>query len=1387
MKTLFGVLIFIFVGVAARGQVMLTNAAPSVTIDFSNSTVASIGSNPQTAFTGVGFGPNPSTTGQLNSNAWSIIGWDNGSLFFGGSQVTAATDFTRGAVSGPVSTGGIYAFTGAPHSASNPCLMLQPGGSDFAPGAIILRIQNNGTSPIAELTVFYNLFVRNDEGRSSSFNFSYSSNNINYSEVPELGYETPEAADANGWVKVEGNPSRSTIIKGLGILPGDYFYIRWNSEDISGAGSRDEIGLDDVGIAALYNTNTITLTSLSSTTYNLANCFTTATGSLNFTATGIYNSSNIYTVQLSNAAGSFTSPVNIGSLNGNALSETINFTIPAGTFSGTGYQMRIVSTDYVTFSNNSSPVTISQAGSCVSTTGSYFRSRQSGNWNDVSTWESSTDNSNWITATLAPTNAANVIRIRNGHTVTISSNVSADQLVVDAGAVLKHLNGNSLSLSNGGGDDMIINGTYVLYGTRPALASGSTVSVEESGLVRVDGNSSPSQSDDFAFESNEVIFKTNAVFQWNLNAISFQTSGITYFKTVLDYKPIFRISGSVAVGGATQTLINGVIEVTSGKNCSFQNAGAKIFRDGIVGAGTITQLASSGPLQISGNDGAQLGGAGTINLHTAGLQINVGAQVFLTANKTINNSVFTNNGILNCQNFIVSGSTSFVNALGATLGIGSADGITTGAAGNIQTTGVRTFDPNATYVYNGTTNQVTGNALPATAQVLSISSFGASGNNTVSLTNNNTTVNRLNLNSGYFEAGLDGNLNIADGGIITGGNGAQPNEAKAGTITFLGAGITEGISNYKPLLYAVIIRGGVDFNGLLETGSAKIINRLQINTGGFIANDAPFYETGSTLIYNTGTISRYGRGIEWGNTVGLQGYPHHIVVQNSILDLFNSDFPASELEIGGNLIIGNANGRGEVHMNSSMYKPLSVLGNVIIGSDGATSSVLQLSSNLGGDLWLGGSFTRYNNSSFNQNNRAVYLKGSSNTTISTPGVSTPGISSQDFNYLRLQKTGGASVSLGCTIGITHELTFDSGYIVSSSNNVLIFYDEAKALEAKSTSFTNGPVKKIGNDAFVFPVGKPALSGPAGGGYRFVSISAPSQTTDAFTAEFMVASATSLGPIGIAGITRVSRCEYWKLDRTSGSSSVDVTLSWNARSNCNVSYVSNLPSLSIAHFNGSVWDSFGGKGATSPESTVIEGSITWAGVATFSPFSLASTDVTENILPLPLSSFTARTRKTDIAVDWMLTNNNDYDEFMLERSKDGVRFETLKTVKTKVVLNTAAYAEVDSNPFTGWNYYRLRAINKIGRENISQVVKVWFGREDVIRITPNPASEKILINFAAPSSISQIELVNIAGQVLQRIQTITFNTEINIAHLQAGMYVLRIKGKNGLSTKSFIKQ
>lgn len=61
-----------------------------------------------------------------------------------------------------------------------------------------------------------------------------------------------------------------------------------------------------------------------------------------FDAKGYVDGANVFTAQLSDAAGSFANPVNIGTLS-NTASGTIMATIPVGTPPGTGYRIRIAS------------------------------------------------------------------------------------------------------------------------------------------------------------------------------------------------------------------------------------------------------------------------------------------------------------------------------------------------------------------------------------------------------------------------------------------------------------------------------------------------------------------------------------------------------------------------------------------------------------------------------------------------------------------------------------------------------------------------------------------------------------------------------------------------------------------------------------------------------------------------------------------------------------------------------------------------------------------------------------------------------------------------------------------------------------------------------------
>jgi len=73
----------------------------------------------------------------------------------------------------------------------------------------------------------------------------------------------------------------------------------------------------------------------------------------------------------------------------------------------------------------------------TATSGSfYFRSKNSGNWGDLSTWESSTDLNNWSNATFLP-GSLNNVNILNGHAVTLNGfKYRCKELDIDAGGKL---------------------------------------------------------------------------------------------------------------------------------------------------------------------------------------------------------------------------------------------------------------------------------------------------------------------------------------------------------------------------------------------------------------------------------------------------------------------------------------------------------------------------------------------------------------------------------------------------------------------------------------------------------------------------------------------------------------------------------------------------------------------------------------------------------------------------------------------------------------------------------------------------------------------------------------------------------------------------------------
>ena len=187
---------------------------------------------------------------------------------------------------------------------------------------------------------------------------------------------------------------------------------------------------------------------------------------LSYTAIDI-GGGNTFTAQLSNATGSFASPVNIGTLSGNASAAAINVTIPSTMIAGTGYRIRITSSSpYFIGTNNGSNIkinatptaSISYSGSpyCAISSASVTRSGQSGGTYTASPPGVSINSLTGVINLTAST--AGTYTVTYSYNNTICSNTATAIVIINAVPVVPFVSAQSFcssatvaSLPNGSG------------------------------------------------------------------------------------------------------------------------------------------------------------------------------------------------------------------------------------------------------------------------------------------------------------------------------------------------------------------------------------------------------------------------------------------------------------------------------------------------------------------------------------------------------------------------------------------------------------------------------------------------------------------------------------------------------------------------------------------------------------------------------------------------------------------------------------------------------------------------------------------------------------------------------------------------------------------------
>lgn len=403
-----------------------------------------------------------------------------------------------------------------------------------------------------------------------------------------------------------------------------------------------------------------------------------------------------------------------------------------------------------------------------------------------------------------------------------------------------------------------------------------------------------------------------------------------------------------------------------------------------------------------------------------------------------------------------------------------------------------------------------------------------------------------------------------------------------------------------------------------------------------------------------------------------------------------------------------------------------------------------------------------NQGTFNPGTSKVYLK---NCTSNSNSVSAPA-SGNTFYDLEIDNTNGASISGSQTI--SHDLKFTNGIISSSaSSDKIVINDNATITGASSSKYVNGKIKKIGNDAFSFPVGKKTTS-PAGSFYRPISISAPALVTDAFEAEYFKTVQTAGGPsTWPAELWTISGCEYWNLARTAGSSQPAVTLSWVSLECNQANYVTDMSQLVVVGFDGSNWKNWGNNQpliSGSPASGTITSNVS---ISSFGPFALGSL-VMGNPLPIELTRFESQKLSYGVQLKWTTASEVNNDFFELEKSLTGNDFKPISRISgagTSSHIN--AYDYIDRKPSKGRNYYRLSQVDFNGVSKHSEVLYVDFEKNIELIAFPNPVKRGEVVEIISPGE--RLSIIDpVSAKVIRNLEganVIETNT------LSPGMYLI----------------
>ncbi len=372
---------------------------------------------------------------------------------------------------------------------------------------------------------------------------------------------------------------------------------------------------------------------------------------------------------------------------------------------------------------------------------------------------------------------------------------------------------------------------------------------------------------------------------------------------------------------------------------------------------------------------------------------------------------------------------------------------------------------------------------------------------------------------------------------------------------------------------------------------------------------------------------------------------------------------------------------------------------------------------------------------------------------------------------------GKVLTLGSPLTVTGTLTLGAGLVRTTAATVLTLADQATATPGNATSYVDGPLRKVGQQAFVFPLGK-------NGQWARLGISAPASASTAFTAEYVAAA----HPIRTAAVPlrKISQVEHWTLDGAGTSDAVQVRLFWEDAFRSGIDDFSS--DIQVATLTGTQWET---AGSSDLGGNLSAGSVASSQpVSTFTAFTLGSLSPAVNPLSKQLLTFGAtQTRPQAVDLRWTLADETNTYGYAVERSADAATWQQVGFVPSQGLTTQARTYTYQDQTVQGLPqaFYRLRQAVTTSSARYSTVAAVTLtgsplatttATPNTLAVFPNPASGHVTLRLPGSAiGATQAVLTDLSGRTVLTypLRGATETTVLLPASVGTGIYLLQVQG------------